>query len=142
MNFMCLVYHEQRKLEAISEEALAELCAECAGWIGELQAAGKHVSSAALQSTKTAKTVREGDDGELTAIDGPFAETKEFLGGFTILEAKDLDEAMSWASRCPAARLGTIEVRPVFSPDGELTDPMDQKIAAALRGSAQVLIHP
>jgi len=66
--------------------------------------------------------------------DSPFAETKEFLGGFTILDATDAEEAIQLASRLPAVRLETIEVRPVLEPDAELADPLDHRIAEAMRG--------
>jgi hypothetical protein len=137
MKYICLVYHEEKKLDALTQEELDALVGECGVWVEELDKGGHHVFSAGLQSVKTATTVRS-RNGTLITTDGPFAETKEFLGGFTILNARDLNEAIQLASKLPAVRVGSIEVRPVLSPDVELTDPLDQKIGAAIRRGA----HP
>jgi len=74
--------------------------------------------------------------------DGPFAETKEQLGGFTLLRARDLNEALQLASTMPVTRIGTIEVRPVLRSDADTTDPVDRKVAAALRHHHRAAIHP
>ena len=132
MKYLCLVYHEERKLDALPQGELDALVRDCIGWTLELEKSGHHVFSAGLQSFRRAKTVRE-RNGKVSIIDGPFAETKEYLGGFTMLDAKDLNEALQLASRLPAARLGSIEVRPILEPAVELTDTLDQKIGAAIR---------
>jgi hypothetical protein len=132
MKYICLVYHEEKKLGALSEAELLALMRECGAWVQELEKGGHHVSSAGLQSVRTATTVRN-RNGVLARSDGPFAETKEFLGGFTIINARDRDEAIQLASKHPAVGLATIEVRPVLEPNAELTDPLDQKIAAVAR---------
>jgi hypothetical protein len=88
------------------------------------------VFTAGLQSVRTARTVRK-RNGQLSITDGPFAETKECLGGFTIIDARDLNEALRLVSKFASALL-TVEVRPVVDANAELTDPVDQKIAAAL----------
>jgi hypothetical protein len=132
MKYICLVYHEEKKLDALSPAALDVLMGECGAWVEGLEEGGRNVFSAALQSVRTAKTVRD-RDGKPAVTDGPFAETKGFLGGFTIFDATDLNEAIRLASQSPAARLGTIEVRPVLDPDLELTDSLDKKLGAALR---------
>jgi hypothetical protein len=131
MKFICLVYHEEEKLGALSPDELATLAAQCGAWVRHLAANGHYVSSAALQSVRTAVTVRK-RNGKISATDGPFAETKEFLGGFTILEARDMNQAIQLASKLPAARLASIEVRPLLEPEAELTDAFDRKIAAAM----------
>ncbi len=135
MQYACLVYHDPQKLAHLSEaEQLTAILAECeaaGAWKAELEKSGHHVFSAGLQSARTAMTVRK-RDGNVSLTDGPFAETKEFLGGITILEARDLNEALQLASRFASA-LVTIEVRPLLDPRAELTDPLDQKIVAALR---------
>ena len=135
MKFACLVYHEEKSLDALSEqEALAAIVAECtaaAAWSEELKRGGYHVTCVGLQSQRTARTVRK-RNGKLTVTDGPFAETKEILGGFTIIEARDMNEALELVSKFPA-KLTSVEVRPVMDPDGEMTDPMDRKIVAAIR---------
>jgi len=138
MKFLCLVYHEEATLAALSQTQLDGLVHACTKWVEDLERGGHHVFSAGLQSTRTAKTVRH-RNGKLAVTDGPFAETKEFLGGFTVIEAKDLDEALALAAKFPSARLGSMEVRPVMEPAGELTDALDRKIAAAiLRTAPQV----
>jgi hypothetical protein len=132
MKYLCLVYQEESKLDALPQEELDALVGDCIAWTLELEKSGHHVSSAGLQSFRRAKTVRE-RSGKLSITDGPFAETKEYLGGFTLLDAKDLNEALELASRLPAARLGSIEVRPILEPAVELTDTLDPKIGAAIR---------
>jgi hypothetical protein len=135
MRFACLIYHEEKALNALSDEdQLAAIVAECAAasaWVEELKQGGYHVFSAGLQSTHTARTVPK-RNGKLSVTDGPFAETKEILGGFTIIEARDHSEALHLVAKFPA-RLTSVELRPVMEPHGELTDPGDRRIAAAVR---------
>jgi hypothetical protein len=131
MKYACLIYHEAKKEEP-SEAELAAIVGECeaaGAWMAELERGGHHVFSAGLQSVRTATTVRK-SNGKLSLTDGPFTETKEVLGGFTIIEARDLNEAVQLASRFASA-LVTVEVRPVLDPNAPLTDPIDKKIAAA-----------
>jgi hypothetical protein len=135
MKYLCLVYQEEQKLNALSQPQMDALVGACIGWVGELEQSGHHIFSAGLQSVQTATTVRH-RDGKLSLTDGPFAETKEFLGGFTMIEARDLNEAIQIASKFPAARLGSMEVRPVLESDGVLANPLDQKIGAAFSRSA------
>jgi hypothetical protein len=132
MKYICLVYHEEKKLDALSQQELDALVGECGAWVEQLAKGGHHVFSAGLQCVRTAMTLRN-RNGKLAVTDGPFAETKEFLGGFTIISARDLNEAIQLASQLPAGRLGSIEVRPVLESDAELTDPLDLKIGAAIR---------
>lgn len=83
----------------------------------EMQKAGTMLDGRPLEPVATATTVRV-RDGETLTTDGPFAETKEQLGGFYLVECADLDEAIAWASRIPAARFGSIEIRPIMSLEG------------------------
>jgi hypothetical protein len=136
MKYICLVYHEESKLNALPQAELEALVGECGAWVEELEKGGHHVFSAGLQSVRAATTVRS-RNGKVTTSDGPFAETKEFLGGFTIINARDLNEAIHLASKLPAVRLASIEVRPVLEPDVELTDSLDQKLGAAMRRKNQ-----
>src|SRR5262249_48132460 len=102
MRYACLVYHDPKKVADLSEaEQLAAILAECEAadaWRAELEKGGHHVFSAGLQSVRTATTVRH-SNGKVSLTDGPFAETKELLGGFTIIEARDLNQALQLVSK-------------------------------------------
>ena len=135
MKYLCLVYQEERKLLALPDAELEALVGECMAWVGDLEKSHRHVLSAGLQSVRSASTVRI-REGKLSVTDGPFAETKEFLGGFTLLEARDLNEAIHLASRLPAARVGTVEVRPILEADAPSADVLDRRISAAIRRNA------
>ena len=111
VKYMCLIY--EPPIERTPQE-LDELYKEYWAYTEEVQGAGKMVAGEALEAVSTATTVRVRDGGTLTT-DGPFAETKETLGGFYILDCADLDEALTWAAKIPSAKTGTIEVRPVAS---------------------------
>jgi hypothetical protein len=110
VQYMLLIYLEETGL---SEEQRAHCYHESALFAQELAASGKYVSAAPLHPTATATSVRT-RDGRRLITDGPFAETREQLGGFFMIEANDLDEAIDIASRVPAGRWGTVEVRPVI----------------------------
>jgi hypothetical protein len=112
MQYMCLVYAPV-DLELTSECSEA-LFAEYGAFTQEVRAKGVLVDSAPLQGTDTATTVRV-RNGERIVTDGPFAETKEWLGGFYTFECATLDEALDWAAKIPGARYGSIEVRPVMA---------------------------
>jgi hypothetical protein len=131
MKFACLVYHEHKG--SISDADLAAIAAECrdaSAWNESIRTAGHHVFTSVLQAPGTARTVRK-RDGKLAITDGPFAETKECLGGFTIIEARDMDAALELVSKFPA-RITSVEVRPVMDPNAELTDPHDSLINSAV----------
>lgn len=110
--YLCLVYHEQKTLDALSESEYEGLVAEALAYREELRKNGHLVAAEALQAVGTATTLRV-RNGRVSASDGPFAETKEHLGGFFLIQAKDMDEALRVASRIPPLRVGTIEVRPI-----------------------------
>jgi hypothetical protein len=136
MKFACLVYHEHKEPGSEADlDAIVEECRGAAAWNEEMRNAGHHVFTAGLQSVRTAKTVRN-RDGRRSITDGPFAETKEGLGGFTIIEARDLDEALELVSKFPA-RLTSVEVRPIMDPGTELTDPGDRMVVAAIQRASQ-----
>ena len=113
MRYLCLVYYDEKRLDALTKAELDTLIADALAYDDELRKAGHYVTSNALQSVKTATTLRVRKD-KVSVTDGPFAETKEQLGGFLVIEARDLNEALHVASRIPPARLGSIEVRPVW----------------------------
>ena len=139
--YLCLVYPGDSKLESMSQNEMDALVAECTDWVDNLQETGRHVFSAGLQSARSTTTLR-GRNGKVSMTDGPFVETKEQLGGFTLLRARDLNEAIQLASKMPIARVGTVEVRPVLQVNAELSDPIDRKVATALRRKNRTAINP
>ena len=106
MKYLCLVYGEESALRKMDD-------AHCLDFDESIRKSGHCISSEALESTSTATTVRV-RNGKLSITDGPFAETKEQLGGFYVLDVKDLDEAIEWAAKIPGAQRGSIEIRPVM----------------------------
>lgn len=111
MKYVALVYYQESLIEAMTEQEWHDLNQECIAGVERLCAAGKYITGQPLEPVATATTVRV-RNGETLLSDGPFAETKEQLAGFYLLEANNLDEALQLASRIPPARLGSIEVRP------------------------------
>lgn len=105
MKYLCLVYGEERALQRMDD-------AHCLEFDAAARESGHCVASEALEAAATARTVRV-RDGKVTVADGPFAETKEVLAGFYLVEARDLDEAVELAAKIPPAAVGSIEVRPV-----------------------------
>ena len=112
MKFLCLAYEEEAKLNALSQSEWDALRLETLSYVDQMRNKGILIAAEALQSIRTAKTVRVRDK-KLALTDGPFAETKEALGGFFLIQAEDLDHAVRVASQWPSARLGSIEVRPI-----------------------------
>jgi hypothetical protein len=112
MKYLCLAYEEERKLNALSESEWHALRDETLSYVEDIRKRGHLVVTHALQSVETATTVRV-RNGRLSATDGPFAETKETLGGFFLIEARDLNDAIQIAANWPSARIGSIEVRPI-----------------------------
>ncbi|HKX11749.1 MAG TPA: YciI family protein [bacterium] len=110
MKYLLLIYFDEQALEQKQEAKIME---ECSQFTEELQSSGQFLGSDRLHPTSTATSVRR-KDGKRFVTDGPFAETREQLGGYLLIEAKDLDEAIEIASRVPPGQLGTIEVRPVM----------------------------
>lgn len=113
MKYLCMVCQEEAKLNALTKGELDGLIAEHLAYDDVLRRNGNFITAAALQSVKTATTVRV-RQGRTVVTDGPFAETKEQLGGFIFIEARDLNEAIRIAAEIPSARRGCIEVRPVW----------------------------
>ncbi len=105
MKYLCLVYLDEKRLDELPDE-------DCVAYDTEIRKSGYCLASEALQSVQTATTVRI-RGGKLSVTDGPFAETKEQLAGFYMIEARDLNEAIQIASKIPPARVGSIEVRPI-----------------------------
>ena len=105
MKYLCMVYLDERRLNELPDE-------ECVTYDTAMRKSGHCIASEALESVQTATTVRV-RNGKVSVTDGPFAETKEQLAGFYLVEARDLNEAIQLASKIPPARVGSIEVRPV-----------------------------
>ena len=114
MKYMLLVYMDE---EALTDEERQHCYVESAQLTHELSAQGQYLGAGPLHSVATATSVRVRDDKRVVT-DGPFAETREQLGGYYLVEAKDLDEAIGIAERIPPARYGTIEIRPVMEIPG------------------------
>jgi hypothetical protein len=112
MKFMFVIHHDEDVLDSMPEPQMQALVDSAIEYAEELRRSGHYIVSNALQRTRTARTIRV-RAGEVSTAAGPFAETKEQLGGFFLIEAKDMDEACAIAARFPPARVGVIEVRPV-----------------------------
>jgi hypothetical protein len=110
--YLCLAYEEERKLDALSRAEWDVLRGETLAYVEILKKHGHLILTHPLQSARTAATVRI-RGGVRSVVDGPYAETREQLGGFFLIDAKDRDEAVELAARWPSARLGSIEVRPI-----------------------------
>ncbi|MGA8595736.1 MAG: YciI family protein [Bryobacteraceae bacterium] len=112
MKYLCLVFIDEKKLDALSKEESDRLDRESLAYDDALRKSGHFLAAQALQSVHSATTVRRAS-GKVTVTDGPFAETNEQIGGFILIDAKDLDEAIRLASQIPPARLGGVEIRPI-----------------------------
>jgi hypothetical protein len=112
VKYLCMIFFDEKKLDALPKGESDALTDESLAYDEVLRKNGHFIAAQALESVHTATTVRVGS-GKVTVTDGPFAETNEQVGGFILIEAKDLNEAIQVASKIPAARLGGIEVRPI-----------------------------
>ncbi len=112
MQYLCLIYDSEAEWAKMSQAEQGKMYEEYMQFTSDIKAKGIHRAGEQLQPISTATTVRIRNGKRLTT-DGPFAETKEQLGGFYMIEAKDLDEAIEVASRIPSAKVGSIEVRPI-----------------------------
>ena len=112
MKYLCLIYSQESQMASMSKSESDALMSEYWAFTEAIKKSGHYVAGEALQPVHTATTVRI-RNGKLSTTDGPFAETKEQLGGFYMIEARDLNDAIQVASRIPGARVGTIEVRPI-----------------------------
>jgi hypothetical protein len=113
MRYLCLVYFEPEALSALSRDEKTKLDQDSLAYDEELNRTGNYIVAEALDRTATARTVRV-RRGKVSSTDGPFAETKEVLGGFILIEATNIDQAVNLAAGIPLAKLGSIEVRPIL----------------------------
>ena len=112
MKYLCLIYENEKNWETMPQSDAEAIMNEYFAFTEDIRKNGKYVAGEALQPTPTATTVRV-RNGKISTTDGPFVETKEQLGGFYLIDAKDLNDAIQVASKIPPAREGSIEVRPV-----------------------------
>jgi len=112
MKYLCLIYDEEAKMATMSEADANAFMGEYFAFTNDIKKTGHYVGGEALKPVNTATTVRM-RNGKMSTTDGPFAETKEQLGGYYLIEARDLNDALQVASRIPSARTGSVEVRPI-----------------------------
>jgi len=112
MQYLILIYEDEKAFAGLSEEEMGKVFSEYMVYSKEMAAAGAMKGGASLQPVATATTIRV-RDGKTKTTDGPFAETKEQLGGYYVIDVPNLDAALKWAAKCPAAKTGSIEVRPL-----------------------------
>jgi hypothetical protein len=113
MQYLLLIYGNEAAMASASEADLGQMTAAYGAYTEAMVKAGVMVGGNRLRPTSTATTVRS-PGGKIQVLDGPYAETKEQLGGYYLIEAPDLDAALSWAERCPGAATGALEVRPIW----------------------------
>lgn len=112
MKFLVTIYHDEKVLDAIPEKEMQGLVDSAIEYAEDLRQSGHYVASDALQRTGTARTIRV-SAGKVSTTVGPFAETTEQLGGFFLIDARDIDEACAIAAKFPPARVAIVEIRPV-----------------------------
>lgn len=116
MRYLCLIYEDEKPWESMPQEEAGAILGEYFAFTEGIRQSGHYLGGEALQPTATATTVRV-RNGRISTTDGPFAETKEQLGGYYLINAADLNEAIQIAAKIPAARSGSIEVRPIMEFD-------------------------
>jgi hypothetical protein len=114
MKYLCLIYDDEKKWETMTKADADAYMGEYFAFTAAIKGSGHYIAGEALQPVQTATTIRS-RNGKLSTTDGPFAETKEQLGGYYLIEAKDLNDAMQVAQRIPSVRTGSIEIRPIQS---------------------------
>jgi hypothetical protein len=114
MQYMLLIYGDEGARAHATKEQMGQMMSAYIAYTDAMKKAGVFKAGDPLQPTSTATTVRA-PDGKAKVLNGPYAESKEQLGGYYLIEAADLDSALSWAARCPGAQFGAIEVRPVMT---------------------------
>jgi len=112
MRYLCLIYDEEKKWAAMSKGETDAIMGEYFAFTEDVKKSGQYIGGEALQPVSTATSVRV-RGGKMSTTDGPFAETKEQLGGYYLINAKDLNDALQIASKIPGAKTGTVEVRPI-----------------------------
>jgi hypothetical protein len=116
MRYLCLIYENERQWETMPKEEADAIFGEYFAFTDGIRQSGHYIGGEALQPTQTATTVRV-RGGKVSTTDGPFAETKEQLGGYYLINARDLNEAIQVATKIPGSRLGCVEIRPIVEFD-------------------------
>ena len=116
MRYLCLIYDDEQKIAGMSKSESDAFMGEYFEFTESIRKSGHYLGGEALQPVQTATTVRV-RNGKASTTDGPFAETKEQLGGYYLINARDLNDAIQVASRIPSARLGSVEIRPIMEFD-------------------------
>jgi hypothetical protein len=124
MKYLCLIYRDERELAALPRHQAEVWMAEHRAFDDDLRKSGRHIAAVVLEPVETATTVRV-RGGKVSVTDGSFAETREQLGGFFLIDARDLNEAIQVAAGIPSARLGSVEVRPIANALDLLRDPRE-----------------
>ena len=114
MQYMLLLHIDEKAMQNSTQEERGQRYGAYAAYTQAMKEAGLYQAGAPLQPTSTATTVRV-NNGKSSVLNGPYAEVKEQLGGYYLIDAPDLDSALSWAARCPAASTGAVEVRPIMA---------------------------
>lgn len=128
MKYLCLVYHKEADVHALPESEYDQIIRDVLDYREELRRSGHYIASSPLQPVEAATTIRV-RNGMMAITDGPFAETTEQLGGFYLIEARDLNDAIRVASKMPPARLGCIEIRPLKELDAARRDHTGDAVA-------------
>lgn len=128
MKFICLGYADESKMQTMSPAELDSTIEECLSYDDELRRGGHFAGGEALQSAKSAVTLRH-RGGKVDVTDGPFAETKEQLGGLLILEAKDLNQAIALMSKHPGVKFGPFEIRPADEEFMKMIEQRNERVA-------------
>jgi hypothetical protein len=113
MRYLCLIYDEEQKLNTMAKAEADQFMGEYFAFTEGIKQTGHYLGGEALQPVQTATSVKV-RNGKVSTTDGPFAETKEQLGGYYLINARDLNDAIQVASKIPSARIGTVEVRPIM----------------------------
>lgn len=113
MKYLCLIYQDEAQMAKASKADMDKMHAEYTAFTDGVKKSGHHLGSNGLQPTSAASTVRV-RNGKISTTDGPFAETKEQLVGYYLIEAKDLNDAIQVGAKIPSARVGSVEVRPIW----------------------------
>ena len=113
MKYLCLIYSDEKRVASLPDQESKRFLDEYMAFTDSIRKSGHYVGAERLRPTHTATTIQS-RNGKISMTDGPFAETKEQLGGFYMINAKNLDEAIAIASRIPGTRVGSIEVRPIW----------------------------